>query len=217
MNTTMSLLITRPNHDIITTYLFSWSDLIIQEARKKGIRILDLSKRKANQKNFVSYIKEHQPILVVFNGHGNKYSITGYNNEVIVDTHTSQLLKNKIIYARSCDAANDLGKICIENGTLSFIGYKRKYVLIYTLNKFAHPLLDNVGRLFIEPSNLLPISLLKGNMVIESYKKSQNAMARNIRFMLSTKADQLQKDAAPFLWSNKQNQIVLGNHNAKIK
>jgi len=65
-------------------------------------------------------------------------------------------------------------------------------------------------------SNLIPISLIKGNSAREAYQKSQNSLIRNIRLMLSTKASQEQKDALPYLWSNRKYQVLLGNGNACI-
>jgi len=158
---------------------------------------------------------KYQPALVFFNGHGDETTITGYNNEVLIEVNRNEkILTGKIVYARSCDAANKLGKACIRHDTLAFIGYKSKFTIGYTPSKITTPLKDKVARLFIEPSNLVPISLLKGNTVENAYKKSQDAMGRNFLFMLSTKASQAQKDAAPYLWINKKYQVALGNQEA---
>lgn len=211
------ILITRPNHDLITTYLFEWSQFVIDEANKKHVQVLDLSGRKANKKDLTSYILKNDPILLFFNGHGNENAITGYDNELLVSSDDNkELLAKKIIYARSCDAANNLGELCIKNGTIAFIGYKRKYSIAYTYSGSSHPLRDQLAKLFIEPSNLIPISLLKGNTVKDAYRKSQEAMSRNFSFMLSTRATQAQKDSAPYLWINKKYQVALGDSNASI-
>lgn len=210
-----ALLVTRPNHDLITTYLFHWSKLVIKEARKKRIKVLDLSGNKANNKTFVSYMTEHQPILVFFNGHGDEATITGYDNDVLVSVgQNEEMLSEKIVYARSCDAAKSLGRKCIEKGTLAFIGYKKKYVIGYSPSKVTTPLKDEIARLFIEPSNLVPISLLKDNKVKDAYRKSQEAMLKHLRFMLSTKASPSQKDAVPYLWINRKYQVALGDQEA---
>lgn len=212
-----AILITRPNHDLITTYLFEWSQLVIDEANRKNIQVLDLSGKKANKKDFASYILKNDPILLFFNGHGNENIIAGYDNEPLVSINDgNELLKRKIIYARSCDAANNLGELCIKNGTIAFVGYRKKYSIAYTHSGSSHPLNDEIAKLFIEPSNLIPISLLKGNSVKDAYRKSQEAMSRNFSFMLSTRATQAQRDAAPYLWINKKYQVTLGDSDAKI-
>lgn len=212
-----AILITRPNHDPITTYLFYWSTIVVKEAIKRGVKVLDLRGEKANKKMFVSYIRRNKPILVFFNGHGDENTITGYDNEILIKAGKDEgLLMEKIVYARSCDAANNLGQKCIKTGALAFIGYKKKYAIGYIPLKITDSLRDEVAKLFIEPSNLVPISLLKGNTVKDAYRKSQDAMWRNFGFMLSTRATQSQKDAAPYLWFNRKHQVVLGDQNAQM-
>lgn len=209
---TKAILITRPDHDLITTYFFHWSEVVIKEAARKDFKVLDLRGNKANSDMFSSYIVKHEPILVVLNGHGNADTITGYENEPLIEANKNEnQLTKKIVYARSCDAAENLGQLCIKNGTLAFIGYTKKFTIGYTPSKTSTPLNDPVAKLFIEPSNLVPVSLLKGNTVGEAYRKSQEAMLRNFRFMLSTRATSAQKDAAPYLWINRKYQVLLGD------
>lgn len=212
---TKAILITRPDHDLITTYFLHWSDPVIKEATSKGFKVLDLRGKKANSNMFSSYIAKHEPIIVVFNGHGNADTITGYDNEPLLEANNNEkLLVKKIVYARSCDAAENLGQLCIKNGTLAFIGYTKKFTIGYTPSKTSIPLHDPIAKLFIEPSNLIPLSLLKGNNTGEAYRKSQEAMLRNFRFMLSTRATSAQKDAAPYLWINRKYQVLLGDQQA---
>lgn len=213
--TTKTLLITRPNHDLITSYLFCWSKLVIEKAKRKGIKVLDLRGNKATDKIFSSYLKKREATFIFFNGHGNETTITGHDNKSLVEIGKNEkILAKKIIYARSCNAANKLGLACVKHHALAFIGYKRKFAVGYNPSKITNPLKDEIAKLFIEPSNLIPISLLKGNTVKKAYEKSQNAMWRNFMFMLSTKASPNQKDAAPYLWINKKYQVALGNQEA---
>ncbi len=213
-----AILVTRPNHDLITTYLFHWSQPVIALAKDKGIKVLDLAAKKANEKTFTSYIIRNDPVLVFLNGHGNEDVIAGYNDEPLLEANKNEeLLAEKIVYARSCDAAKNLGQLCIQNNTLAFIGYSKKYAVGYSAASITRPLNDHVARLFLDPSNLVPISLLKGNTAQEAYQKSQASMARNLFFMLSTKATPAQKDAVPYLWANRKYQVLLGDPNAKVR
>src|SRR5664280_2194897 len=103
MTMSKAILITRPDHDLITTYFLHWSNLVIKEATSKGFKVLDLLGNKANNKMFSSYIVKHEPILVFFNGHGNADMITGYENEPLLEANNNEkLLIKKIVYARSC-------------------------------------------------------------------------------------------------------------------
>lgn len=208
-----ALLLTRPNYDIGTNYLYKWSEAAVNPTF--GFKILDLKGSKANRVNFASYIKKHQPSIVFFNGHGSKNAICGHNDEVIIESNNNEyLLRGSIIYARCCDAAKQLGLDCVKVGTLAFIGYNRKYILGFSNSHFTRPLSDPVARLFLEPSNLIIRSLLKGNTVSEAHQKSQRVMHKNLRFMVSSSASEDQRDAAPYLWADINSQVVIGDPEA---
>lgn len=212
-----SILITRPDHDLINNYFFLWTQEVIDQAKKHNIKVLDLDKENATKQKFTSYIKKHKPRLVFMNGHGNESCIAGYRDEIIVEVGVNEdLLSGSVVYVRSCNVAAELGVVSVEQGAVAFIGYLKKYSLGYTPSSTYYPLRDKVARLFLEPSNLVPISLVKGNSVKKTYEKSQAAMLRNFQFMLSTKATKEQRDAAPSLWRNRKYQVVLGDENAKL-
>ena len=212
-----SILITRPNHDLINTYFYLWTQQVIKYADKHGIKVLDLDKDKASKQKFTSYINKHNPKVVFMNGHGNENCVAGYRDEIIIEAgRNEKLLDDKIVYVRSCNVAAGLGNVCIHNKTLAFIGYTKKYSLGYTPSSIHQPLRDKVAKLFLEPSNLIPISLIKGNSVKEAYRKSQDAMWKNFLFMISTKATKEQSDAAPSLWRNRKYQIPLGDLDATM-
>jgi len=84
-----------------------------------------------------------------------------------------------------------------------------------TQNKNPRPLKDKkVEEEAREPSNLIPKSLLKGNTVGEAHQKSQRAMLKNFRFMISSSASEDQRDAAPYLWANIDSQVIIGDSKA---
>ena len=189
----------------------------MSEAANRNFQVLDLKEKKANKENLESYVNKNEPALVFFNGHGSNRVICGYDDEVLVETNKNEsLLSDTVVYARSCRAAEYLGSRCIQARTAAFVGYNRDYFLGYSQPKITRPLEDRVAKLFLEPSNLVPTSLLKGNTVGESFKKSQEAMRRNIRFMNSGAASPSQKDAAPYLWRNVKSQTVHGNQEAHL-
>lgn len=210
------VLITRPDHDLATNYLYLWTEDVVKLSNTKR-KTLDLKGRKATAKNFKSYIEKHQPSFVFVNGHGNELEITGYDNETLVKVGENEyLLENKIVYARSCDAARILGERLSKKYRATFIGYVKNFILGRNPSKAGHPLKDEVAKLFLQPSNLVSITIIKRNTAKEAYRKSQEAMMKNFFFMLSSSANSNQRDAAPYLWTNRKNQVLLGNKDAKI-
>lgn len=212
------LLITRPNHDITTHYLFVWSSLIIKEAQKKNVQVLALDKQKANKKEVESRLAKMMPKLVVFNGHGDVDCITGYaNKEIIKAGDNEKFLKLKIIYAVSCKSAATLGPKSIKSGALSYIGYTQDFIFCYDEHKISKPLNDKIAKWFLEPSNQTAISLLKENSAENSSLNSKKFFARNIQKLLSSKDLPESALYAKYLWWNMKHQVCLGDKSATFE
>jgi hypothetical protein len=64
-----NVLITRPKYESATHYLYYWSSVIVNEAKKKG-KVYDLEKEKATKQKLESYLKKMKPEIVIINGHG---------------------------------------------------------------------------------------------------------------------------------------------------
>jgi len=209
-----SLLITRPDHEIVTKYCCVWCEDIIKLAAQKSIDVYDLKGKKANRKEFESYIGAKNPSLIFFNGHGDADTITGYDNEPLLDKQS--VPPKSIIYARSCDAAQSLGPMLIQKGIRAFIGYMRKFTFFYDPASVLKPASDPIARLFLESSNLVVSTIIKDHTVTEANQRSKSAMIRNLKSMVSSEATFEERYAAPAMWSNINSQVVLGDAYATI-
>ena len=182
-------LITRPNHDKVTSYLFAWSMEIINFPYENQIRFFDLAAEKATKSNFESYIKKQDPEVVLFNGHGDYDKVCGFKDEVIIQKGKNEdLLKGKIVYSLSCSSASELGESAVLKGTKTFIGYQEPFVIYTDSDRETTPLKDGVASSFIRSSNILSISILKGKTVKESSIKSKEEFRRRSHqsFLLRT-------------------------------
>ncbi|MBW6461510.1 MAG: hypothetical protein K0B07_00470 [DPANN group archaeon] len=74
---------------------------------------------------------------------------------------------------------------------------------------------DNRANLFLEPSNLLVESILKGNSAKEAVLKAKTLMRRNISIL---KTDQFPdvKDYLPYLFNNYLILDIIGNESARL-
>lgn len=207
-------LITRPKHDDTTHYLFNWSKKTIELAEKKGVKILDLKKEKANKKTLTSFINKRTPSLVFFNGHGGENCVMGHSNEVLVEADNNEgLLKNKIIYALSCKSAKELGVKSVKIGAKTYIGYNDDFVFVIDGAKIYRPLEDNDARLFLEPSNKIITSLIKGHNTGTSYQKSQELFRKNIQKLLTSESSGNSVYIRYLLW-DMRHQVCLGDQGA---
>ena len=208
------VLISRPRHDAITNYLCAWSEDIVIQAKKKATGVYDLKGEKATRVQLESYIDKHKPSFVFLNGHGNAHIIAGHDDRPLVDT--SSALKGMILYARSCDAGQVLGPLLVEKGAAAFIGYTRKFTFGYLPEKMARPREDTLAALFLEPSNLVPSTLLKGHTTEEAHRRSKDAMYRNFRRMIASVATYEERYAARWLWANINSQVLLGDSTKRV-
>lgn len=212
-----SILVTRPNHDQGTNYLFYWSKPIINFASAKGVNIFDLSSQKANLEKLISYLRKNNPEFVFFNGHGTENSICGFDNQVLIDINNCKnLLKDRIVYARCCSSGSILGPYSISHGIKAFIGYSKPFAFYISSDKITRPLEDKIASLFLEPSNLIPLTILKGDSAEFAHNKAINQMGKNLRYSLSSDASSEEKACAPLLFHNIKYQVILGVKSAHL-
>ena len=210
-----TLLITRPKHDITTHYLFYWSHELIDLAKEKGFSVLDLADKRANVKEFNSMVRKHEPSFVFINGHGDENMVCGQDNEILVEAGKNEdIFSSKIIYALSCKSAKILGRKSIEKGALVYIGYEDDFIFFRDNEKISRPLEDKTAALFLEPSNQLVRSILKGHSAEDASNRSKNKFYENIKFLLSSESSD--GFLVPWLLWDLKNQVCLGKKDAVI-
>lgn len=181
----LTLLITRPRYEATTFYLFAWGKKIIEAALVKNLKVIDLKENRANRKELTSVIRKIKPELIVLNGHGNSDLITGQNDEVLIKADLNEeMLAGKIIYVLSCRTAQLLGSKSVAKGARCYIGYKEDFLFFH--KNLTKPLSDPWAGLFLEPSNQIPISLIKKHTCGEACEKAKNMYLKNIQQLIVT-------------------------------
>lgn len=212
------LLVTRPKYDDGTEYFSAYALEILKEAKKSDIPVKDFEGKEANKKNIEKYLKSKNPKMLFLNGHGNEREICGHKNEVIFSSTNVDLIKNRITYARACLSANVLGYEAVKNNSGCFIGYIYPFSFWMDGKRSATPLKDKIAGMFLNPSNEIVLSLLKGETAKMADKKSKRMMILNMKEILAM--EQKNEPGATgmlqILWDNYEGQIVLGNQNASF-
>lgn len=209
-----TLLVTRPQYDSGTHYLFYWSTLYVKFARSKGHQVVELDRKRANKKELTSVIEKTKPRLICFNGHGNYNLIVG-NEEILIKIGDNEsLLSGSIVTVLACSSGKLLGPACIKTGTLAFIAYKEDFIFFYNNQQTSNPLNDSRAKLFLDPANEIVYSLLKGHSVKESYKRSQRHYLQNIQGVLAS--DSSKAYLARYLIWDMRHQVYLGDQNATL-
>lgn len=211
-----TVLVTRPNHDITTTYFYFWSEAVLKLASRRH-KVLDLYSKKANRKTFESYTKKHKPDFFFFNGHGSDIVLAGYNDEpILISNQNDGLCSESIIYIRSCSAVKILGPSLIDHHAKACIGYSTKFGFMRLIEKESKPLSDPLAKLYLEPSNIVATTLLKGHCASEAHFRGLAEMKKNLKKLLSSENPLTDSTGIVLLWSNIQGQVLLGDPNATI-
>lgn len=213
----MSFLITRPDYDPVTKYLSYWSESIVEVAKNKGRKTVDLKGQKVTKDELTGRIAKLNPSLVVLNGHGSENSIVGQNDETLIEVGDNEhILHSRITYAVSCRCGKNLGPKSVEAGNSTFIGYDDDFVFMSDRKYLSRPPKDKMAQPFMEASNRVPISLLKGHKASDASRQSKEMFEKSYKTLSSSSSDPNSLQATHFLWWDMMHQVCLGNGNATI-
>src|SRR3989338_3461457 len=203
-------LFVRPSHDDVTSYLHYYSKELVDFSDSCSLTTFNKEKESATTRVILPIIDKNNPSFIMFNGHGSPDLISGHNNEILIQKKLNHnLLKNKLTYSLSCSSALGIGSAVADEQTV-FIGYTDEFALGMDVYCQASIFRDKRAKLFLEPSNLLVKSLLKGNSAKEAVSKAKELMKKNIS-LLRTDPFPDAKDYIPYLFNNYAILEVFGN------
>ena len=194
-----------------------WSKHILKFAKESNIRIIDISGNKVTKKALESYIRKIKPTFIMINGHGNNDYVCGHKDEKLVRKGVNEsVFKNSVVFARSCSSALGLGRACSTNVNTTYIGYTADYWFMFEVDKLFHPLEDQTAKKFLEPSNYVAISLLKGYSAQKANERSKGIMKQQILKMMASTVTNDDQSMLPLMIWNYNHQVCLGDGNVTI-
>ena len=222
------LLTTTPRYDDATFYLRQWTLEVIQEAKKRGKTVLHLDEKDVTKAKFEAMVNSNKPKFILLNGHGSESEIIGqsFRNSDGGFTNTEKILgvgeneditKDAIVYARACNTSSKLGKACVEKGAIAYIGYKGNFTFYVDANKETKPAEDKTANYFKEITNIIPLTILKGNTVLDAVERSKQMTIKIIDHLETSEYyDPVAQAILPFLYLDLMLLQVSGKENAKI-
>ncbi len=188
------MLLVRNRYDQITFYMHEWSVPVKELAERKGIKVDCVDGPRAVKQEIISRIKKLKPDFVFLNGHGDNKTFYGYDDNPAIEISDASMLADRIVFARSCNCAQKLGKSAVEKHECkSFIGYEYEFFNVRQTEAEITPRQDNVSRPIWEVSNAVPISLVKGATVDEAVEASHKMATREIsKLIFSTELGALE-------------------------
>ena len=211
----MTILITNPNYDLTTSYLFHYTKEVIDFAKGRGFDVIYLIRPRLNREVFSNFIFKKNPLFLLLNGHGNDAvifgdKIDGVEESLVEEGVNHYLLEGRLVYARSCWSACSLGKECTKKSGC-FIGYEVPFQFWVNENLSATPLKDETAKLFLEPSNILAKSLIKGNTAKQAVEISKQIYKKHMLHLLNNKEELGTMRFIRSLWNNMEGLVILGD------
>lgn len=178
------MLITRPFYDKETTYLYEWSEDVINFAKSNKKTVIDLRDKDANRNNLEKRIESQDPKLVIFNGHGGNNFITGYDkNHILVQGDMNDhILALRIVSSITCKSAKELGPKCVNKGAEAFIGFEEEFAFVREKNRETNPKKDKKAEVFLTITNSIPINFFRGFTADEVVEKCKMQFDKQIEF-----------------------------------
>lgn len=169
-----TLLITHPRHDTITSYLYDFSQSVIQTLKAGGgVHIALLEQNAVTRERFEFTVSKEEPQMIFLNGHGARDCVAGFRDEIILDKHNVSLMKGRIVYALACDSLAELGRMAVEAGSRAYIGYFAEFMLVHDPSREATPSKDRNALPFRQACVTMLNSLVFGNTVEEAILKTK--------------------------------------------
>lgn len=211
----MSAIITMPNYDDATAYLYCYAQELVKFAEEENVSISQLKRPRLRRNVLQERIAKQNPQLLLFNAHGDETTIygdrVGGETEYLVrEGENHHLLQGRLTYARACSAAASLGRACAERSGC-FIGYNQPFSFWADTSRTTTPLKDHVAQLFLEPSNALAMGLLRGKSARQAADTFLGLSKKNILHLLGKPDEPGAMASAMLLWNNMMAQEVLGN------
>ncbi len=211
----MKALITMPNYDDATAYLYCYAEELVTFAEERNISISQLQRPRLQRNILEESIRKQNPQLLLFNAHGDERTIYGDKmgkaaEYLIREGENHELLQGRLTYARACSAAASLGRASTQKSGC-FIGYNQPFSFWTDTSRTATPLKDKVAQLFLQPSNELAKGLLRGKSAREAADIFINLSRKNTLYLLSKQDEPGALASAMLLWNNMIAQEVLGN------
>ena len=177
--------LTRSRHDMANHYLYAYSNEVLDCAVTKGWRVEKAEDEDNNRRNVQSRLSKGHD-LITFNGHGNERSVFGHANEELVGESEAGLLKDAVVFIRSCSSLAGLGRTAVAKGARAVVGYRGEFWFPRVHEYEARPLQDPSAKPVLDASNAIPLRLLHGASVQEAVESSKSKSDEHILKMLSS-------------------------------
>lgn len=184
---------------------------ISDEARKQGMKLIELEKEQAEKIPVWETLATENPIFVNGFGHGNNDIYTGDSETAIFTSAQCDILAGRVVYLLSCLTANSLGPAIINAGGIAYAGFDIAWTWMVSSVE-VDPYTDWYAEGFYRGSNEFPIALIQAETVAHARDRSIAEYNRWINIWETERADNSgAASAIKWLIHDRDGLVVLGD------
>jgi len=118
-----------PCFDEVTEYSLEWSRRLHEELGEERTSCL---REEAVRESFEDYVREYDPELITFYGHGVEDALVGNDQRPLMDNRNVGLARGREVYTMCCLAAKRLGADAYRKGCRAWWGYTEAFIFVTT-------------------------------------------------------------------------------------
>lgn len=120
-----TVLFFRSNKDFAMMYASNWLGVGVQEAVKRGYKVIDLVDEACIFDMLKATIESEKPDIAIMGGHGNATVFSGFEQQIVLQACTNdEVMSGTISHFLSCSVGQILLPSIVEKKGISTIGYQ---------------------------------------------------------------------------------------------
>jgi hypothetical protein len=123
-----TIVVVRPSYDPATEITSRWAEEIVEYARQKGIRVIDLYGSTASPERFLEALKQAKPKIVVHYGHGREDALLGQHGRPLLTLDNLGSVKGVIFCIVGCHSGKKLAQAILDAGGTAVSAFSDRFL-----------------------------------------------------------------------------------------
>jgi hypothetical protein len=128
LSSSPTIVVVRPNYDSATGFTSKWAEEIVEYARQKGIRVIDLYGNAASPEKFEEALRKAKPKMVVHYGHAREDALLGQYGRPLLTLDNLHLVERVLFYIVGCHSGKRLTQAILDAGGIGASAFSDRFI-----------------------------------------------------------------------------------------
>jgi hypothetical protein len=128
LSSSPTIVVVRPNYDSATAFTSKWAEEVVEYARQKGIKVIDLYGNAASPERFQEALTQAKPKMVVHYGHGREDALLGQHGRPLLVLDNLHLAKGILFYLVCCHSGKRLTQAILDAGGIGVSSFSDRFI-----------------------------------------------------------------------------------------